>query len=325
MGITLEISDNEDSKWNSRLLESNLGTIYQSKEMKINFENQGFSPKFLKFYDEKGSIIGQLLYSEITTSFDKNKVKQILKRVIKSKTLCQWSYGPIVFDNKYTNEIFSKLGEFLLKKDYCVSGTEHPFLPSRISGLEKKFQFVPWSTFIIDLRLTKDFIYKNIAKHNGRKNIERSIKRKVIVEEINEKSLTDYYQLYVNMQKKAGKPNAYQNFEALLEWWNLFKPLGYSGFLAKRNDEAIGGLLFSYMNDHIIEGGVVRSEIDKQQNLYSQDLIKWNIIEWGIKNKKLYYNFAGFNPQPKSDKEIGIMQYKKKWGGKQYDYWIIKR
>lgn len=324
MAITIEYSDKEDANWNYRLIQSNLGTIYQTKEMKINFENHGFTPKFLKFYDEKGNIVGQLLYSEIERS-STNMVKQILKRVLKLKVLCQWSYGPTIFDKKYSNEIFSKLGELLLKKGYSVSGAEHPFVPGTITELENKFRFVPWSTFIIDLRQPKDFIYNNIEKHNGRKNIERSIKRKVTVEEINEKSLSEYYELYVDMQKKAGKSNDYKNFETLLKWWKLFKPLGYSGYLAKRNNVAVGGLLFSSFNDHIIEGGVVRSEIDREMKLYSQDLIKWKIIEWGIENKKLYYNFAGFNPNPQSGKEIGIMQYKKKWGGKQYDYWIIKK
>jgi len=65
--------------------------------------------------------------------------------------------------------------------------------------------------------------------------------------------------------------------------------------------------------------------MDTEQKLYAQDLIKWKIIEWGIENKKFYYNFAGFNPNPQSEKEIGILKYKKKWGGKKYDYWIIKR
>ena len=31
--ISLEISDNVDKKWNSRLIDSNLGTIYQTKEI----------------------------------------------------------------------------------------------------------------------------------------------------------------------------------------------------------------------------------------------------------------------------------------------------
>ena len=61
--ISLEISDNVDKKWNSRLINSNLGTIYQTKEhgeylFKIN-EN----PQFLKFLSSNGQIIGQLILS----------------------------------------------------------------------------------------------------------------------------------------------------------------------------------------------------------------------------------------------------------------------
>ena len=325
MTITIECADKEDTNWNNRLICSKLGTIYQTKEMKINFQSQGFTPKFLKFYDKKGSVVGQLLYSEITRFAKRKMPKQILNRVLKSKILCKWSNGPIIFDKTYSNEIFSKLGEFLIQRDYSVSGKEHPFAPGTIAELKNQFQFIPWGTFIIDLQQPKDFIYNNIEKHNGRKNIERSIKREVTAEEINEKSLSEYYELYVDMQKKAGKSDDYKNFDALLKWWRLFKPLGYSGYLARKNNVAVGGLLFSFFNDHIIEGGVVRSQMDKEQKLYAQDLIKWKIIEWGIENKKFYYNFAGFNPNPQSEKEIGILKYKKKWGGKKYYYWIIKR
>ena len=38
-----------------------------------------------------------------------------------------------------------------------------------------------------------------------------------------------------------------------------------------------------------------------------------------------YYNLAGFNPYPESEKEKGIFNYKKKWGGKKTDYWIIRK
>jgi lipid II:glycine glycyltransferase (peptidoglycan interpeptide bridge formation enzyme) len=324
MTVRIECTENEDVDWNKRLLGTQLGTIYQSKEMKINSKSQGSTPKFLKFYDENDNIIGQLLYSE-KKRFSKRKItKQILNRVIKSKILCQWSNGPIIFDKSYHNEIFTTLGEFLIEKKYVVSGTEHPFASCKINEFKNKLKFIPWSTFIIDLQIPKDEIYNKIEKHNGRKNIERSIKRNVEVEEINEKSLFDYYELYVEMQKQAGKPNDYKTFDTLLNWWKLFRPIGYSGFLAKRNNIPVGGLLFSFFNGHIIEGGVVRSEIDRELKLYSQDYIKWKIIEWGIENKKHYYNFAGFNPDPQSEKESGILKYKKKWGGKQYDYWLMK-
>jgi len=64
MTVTIECTDKEDTHWNNRLISSKLSTIYQTKEMKINFDNQGFTPKFLKFYDKKGNVVGQLLYSE---------------------------------------------------------------------------------------------------------------------------------------------------------------------------------------------------------------------------------------------------------------------
>ena len=84
-------------------------------------------------------------------------------------------------------------------------------------------------------------------------------------------------------------------------------------------------MFFSYLGKFIIEGGIIRSDEDKKNNLYSQDLIKWKIIEWGIDNKMNFYNLAGFNPNPTSEKEKGILRYKKKWGGEQVLYWLIQK
>ena len=72
------------------------------------------------------------------------------------------------------------------------------------------------------------------------------------------------------------------------------------------------------------EWGVARSSIDYEQKLYSQDLIKWKIIEWGIENKMNWYDLSGINPNPVNSKERGILQYKKKWGGEKVQQWIFK-
>ena len=105
----------------------------------------------------------------------------------------------------------------------------------------------------------------------------------------------------------------------------MLKPIGYSGYLAKKDDVVLGGLMFSSFNKLIIEGGVVRTIEDVNKKLYSQDLIKWNIIEWGIENKMNYYDLAGFNPQPISKKEEGIKRYKEKWGGERRNFWLIRK
>ena len=102
------------------------------------------------------------------------------------------------------------------------------------------------------------------------------------------------------------------------------KPLGYTGFLARKEGKPIGGLLFSYFNKVIVEAGVARSKEDFSENLYSQDLIKWKIIQWGAENNMKYYDLAGYNPHPENEKEKGIKKYKAKWGGENRTYWIIR-
>ncbi len=36
------------------------------------------------------------------------------------------------------------------------------------------------------------------------------------------------------------------DYQATLDWWRRIKPIGYSGFLARKEGKAISGILFSY-------------------------------------------------------------------------------
>lgn len=315
------ISEDPDSEWNRRLENAGLGTIYQSMEWGKIISSLGWKPIFLKFVDSSGKIVGQLLISEITRDVRKGTVgKLIHKMPILKKTICKWTYGPVIFDSSFSSEIYSVLGNFLRSKNCKVSGWQHPLCIDGIKTLEKSFELEPWGTFLIDLHHNKEELFNNIEKRSGRKNIERSVERGVTIEEITEKNLEEYGIL--QSDKSEGEEKV--DLEHLSNWWRTFKPLGYSGFLARKDGVPMGGLLFSYFNKYIIEGGVARSEVDTKNMLYSQDLIKWKIIEWGVDNKMNYYDLAGFNPKPTSKKEEGIYRYKRKWGGKQYDYWILK-
>ena len=188
-----------------------------------------------------------------------------------------------------------------------------------ISSLTKNnFNTKKWGTFMIDLSNSKEQLYQNIQKHSGRKNIERSRKRGVKIEEITETNLEDYFILRSDFREELGIGKA--NFEGFFKKWKKYRSLGYSGFLAKKDEIPIGGLIFSFVDGHIIESGVARSKLDTKENLYSQDLIKWSIIEWGVENNMKWYNLTGFNPNPDSKKEEGILRYKKKWGGNLYEY-----
>ena len=319
--ITMEKSDKADTNWNTRLCNSGFGTIYQSKEYgRVSKES---NKPFLKFVNENGNIVAQLVLNGYSKFENRIGMKaQILKRMPRlKKNFFQWSYGPIIFDTNYSDSVYSALGNFLLSKNAIIPGWQHAMCTDGISGLRNKFYLRKWSTYIIDLSKNKDEIYQNISKHSGRKNIDRSIRRGVEIEEIDDDNLQEYAEFY-HSNKNLGISKK-TNIESIFVWWNRWKPLGLSGFLAKKNDVPISGMLFSFFNKHIIEGGITISDMDRKENLYSQDLIKWKIIEWGLENKMKYYNLAGFNPVPKTEKEEGILRYKQKWGGKKFDFWWI--
>jgi len=321
--ISLRIEEKPDPNWDKRLLKSDLATIYQTKEWASIVSNLGRKPLFLNFLNDRSEIIGQNLVIISSRLNKRTLMRKILKKILSEKMLkYSWSYGPIIFDKNYSSEIYGTLANFLILKKCKISGTEHPLSQGNILPFKNSFNVIKWSTFLIDLTKTKEELFKNIDKHSGQKNIERSKNRGVLIEEICEESLRDYVML-VNKAKKALEKETVDYDHVLLSW-KLLKPLGYSGFLAKKDGKPIGGLLFSFLNGHIIEAGVVRSKEDTENNLYSQDLIKWKIIEWGVDNKMKYYNLAGVNPQPKSKKEEGILRYKKKWGGTKYDYWLMR-
>lgn len=321
--INLEVKSEADLSWNRRLFDSGLGTNRQSVETGIRFVQTQKFPYFLTFTDEVGNIIGQLLISTFDRFSQKSTSKKFLGKLMsKNKTMCQWEYGPIIFDKTFSSQIYEKLGEYFLAKKFFVTGWQHPLSTDGISVLKNKFNLIPWSTFMIDLSKPLDVIYKNIDKKSGQKNISRSENRGVTIEEISEHNLSDFLELRNDMKEKQGVDSS--SLETFSEWWKLMKPLGLSGYLARKNNEAVGGLLFSFAGKHIIEIAVARSELDTKEKLYSQDLIKWNIIKWGHENKIKYYNLAGFNPNPQNDKERGIFNYKKKWGGIQMNYFGIK-
>ena len=267
---------------------------------------------FLKFLDSKGNVVGQLLASHYSLLDNRGIKGKFLKKLISTKKeMCEWSNGPVIFDHKYDSEIYIELEKFLLKNNWKVNGVTDPLFSGNVGVLKKNFSIKKWATFLIDLKKSKNELYNAISKHSGRKNIERSIKRGVVVEEIkDENALNEYNHLRNEMRKKVGKPT--RKFEQVKQRWESFKPLGISGMIARKNNQVIGGLAFTYFNGQIIEGGVARSDLDYKEKLYSQDLIKWRIIEWGVNNKMDYYNLAGFNPNPLSSKEIGIKKYKEK-------------
>jgi lipid II:glycine glycyltransferase (peptidoglycan interpeptide bridge formation enzyme) len=328
--IKIESSDSPNSDWNKYLQTSELGTIYQTKEYASYIKSRLKSkPKFLRFYTNNDKLVGQLLLFQsfkgrglITKSFGRgllfsymSKLQPILPK------FNFWSYGPIIFNQNYATEISESFGNLLNSWKSPFKGILHPLDHS--FDFPKKFNFEKkkTSTFIIDLKQDTDSIFKKTNKHSVQKNIKRSIERGVKITQIkSEKDLLIYYQLQKNYRQK----NKIQSYEKadILEGFKYLSPLGYNGFIAWYDENPICAISFSYFNNYINESGIARSTIDSEQKLYSQDLLRWNIITWGKANNCRFYDMSGIKPENRNTKEEGIFRNKQKWGGTQIDYWI---
>jgi len=309
------ISDECPDDWNQELTKNKTGNIYNTAEYAQYANNWlDWSPLYFRIIDKKGIILLQVImyhYSPKSKKFPK-LFRPLIKKL---KSSIRWQYGPM------TNS-FNSLPYFL---DYLKNqkksfyGILHPLLETNSIN----FQKTKWSTFLIDLSKSENELYDNMDKNSAQKNISRAIKRGVKLEIISKKNLNDYYDLVKNSRISLGLD--YGTFEEMSDMWDLLERVGYSGFIAKLDDIPVGGLGFSFFNNYINEWGVARSQLDYDKKLYSQDLIKWEIMKWGVKNKMNWYDLSGVNLNPSNKKEEGILRYKKKWGGLQKDYWILSR
>jgi len=312
---SVDCNDSPPYDWKEFLLKSDTGTIQNTAEYAEYAEKwHGWKPQFFRLLDSKGNVTLQNLLFEYNRNLRRipfpirNMVRQFYK-------MLRWNYGPVTT----TQDSLIFFFDYIRTIKRQIYGITHPFsiLP------EIKLEKVRWATFLIDLRKTKEELYDSLEKNSARKNIERSIKRNVTIEEITAKSVDEYYTLLKNYKDPEGK--GHTNPDEMHDFWRMLKGVGFSGFLTRKEGIPTGGLMFSFFNKYINEWGVARSQIDVEQKLYSQDLIKWKIIEWGVENGMNWYDLSGINPNPSSKKEEHLLRYKKKWGGKQYDLWIIRK
>jgi len=329
--VTLEIQEQPNSQWNSHLKDSEYGTIFQTKEYGSYIQSRLKSkPIYLKFY-EKNELVSQLLVfqnykgsKKISKWFGRGHIYSFALRTSLLPKYIYWTFGPVIFNKHYQKEILETLGNFLAKQKVKFSGSSHPLQSEYI--FPSKFNFIKeqQSTFIIDLKEGLEKILKKTHKNSVQKNIKRSEERGVTITEINSKQdLMVYYQLQKDFRIQ-NKMTPYLKND-ITEGFSLLQPLGYVGFLAWNQKNPIGAISFSFFNGYIHESGIARSRIDTEKNLYSQDLLRWKIIEWGVKNNCRYYDLSGVKSNNLSMKEEGIFRNKKKWGGVQYNYWMYRK
>ena len=326
--INIEISQYPDSSWNKRLMNTEFGAYCQTTEFaKYVKLHRKVQPKFVKFFTESDELVGQLLLFQYNKGQKRlgekigrgklfSHVVKLLRFLPKS---CYWSHGPIIFNLNYTNDIFDLLGNYLLKSNFKFQCTSHTLNSNFKFSNSFNFKSKDNHTFIINLQDNIDQIFKNTEKNSVQKNISRSKERGVKITQINSHDdILVYYNILKKFRKDNDLPPYY--YDDVVTGFKITKEAGVKGFLAWHDDLPVGGIIITTFNGYINESGIARTQKDYDEKLYSLELLRWKIIEWGIENKCKYYDLSGVEINNNDPKKLGIHRNKKKWGGKLVAY-----
>ena len=161
-------------------------------------------------------------------------------------------------------------------------------------------------TFRIDLTKGESELWKGMNK-KSRNSLRKSMKTGVEIKEVDEEGLKQYYDLYLDTQKRHGSPP--HSFDFFLNVYDAFKPAGLLQMtLAVYDDKPIAGVMVFCFKDKLYWFGNVIDR--KYANLNPTNLLLWRTIQFGMKS-----NFRVFDLGQTRKKERGVYHFKSGWGG----------
>lgn len=164
-----------------------------------------------------------------------------------------------------------------------------------------------WNTSYIDLHQSINSIIDNADKTQVKNILKRNRKKGINIRNVvTSDNILEYYKML--------KPDySFAKFS-----YNLKSKYRYS-LMALLDKIPIGFLSFIAYNGIIQEQGIAHKRI---KGIYPIDTLRLHGMLLGKTLNCNYYDLAGFNPKPETQKEIGIARNKKKWNGIEMTYYL---
>lgn len=323
MNFTVKISTKINEKeWNNNLAQSSASTVYQTYNwQKLYHEAFNSKPIFIYVINNDGNIVGQLacLIHEKMLWEDANILSKKIGRALKLSTSLWWYHGPIIHDRDNRNQILSIILSSVDKiakenKVVNIRGISSPLDEQFPIEVFQRFGYNSESrlTFIIDLNQNIDDLYNSLKK-DTRYYIRKSEKEGFEFETSKDmEGLIKLQDLKIAAKKREGKkPILDRKFYK--KHWQIMHNNGFEEILiAKDKDEIFGTILTLFFNGNMIQHALANSP---KKDLVGT-FLTWNTIKWAQKMKFRTFDFAGVDPNPKTEKEKGIYFYAAKFGGK---------
>lgn len=227
--------------------------------------------------------------------------------------------GPIFIDNEHGVAAVSKLLQYYTEiiKDDVLYSRIYPLndITQIIPSIEEDgYEYGDRENYLINLDRSVDEIRRDIHKPR-RKNINRSTKKGVKIEEITEKDLVPifYHLLAETYTTRKIRLEDINFFEGIFDV--LVRQKKAKFFLAKYEGEYIATRLVLTYKGVIYDWHAGSDK--KFLSLYPNDLIVWHILKWGSENGFHTFDFGGAD---ESNGKSGWAEFKRRFGGKLVNY-----
>jgi lipid II:glycine glycyltransferase (peptidoglycan interpeptide bridge formation enzyme) len=307
-------------QWRTFVDEHPKGNIFHTPEMFQVFQHtKGDVPELWAALDA-GEILA--LFVPVHISLRKGVLRRLTTRTV--------SFGSVL---SVPGQRGDQALMQLLQVYKASSGRQSLFTETRnlspLNGLckvleEQGFAYEDHLNYLIDLDRPAEAVFQGIGKRT-RRNIKSGLQKALVtVEEVNEQAgLVDCYRLLAATYQAAHVPLTDRSlFEAALQ---ILGPKGMVRFLVARIGDQPAATSIELLYKDVIYGWY--GGTDRTQARFApNELVTWNILEWGAEHGYRTYDFGGAG---KPDQKYGVRDFKAKFGGQLVCYgrnvWIPNR
>ncbi len=303
--IVYGVDSIDNTLWEDFVKNHYEGSVFQMPQMYRVFEaTHNYNPVVVGCVDESGSIKAIMLGVRICNG--KGIICKLSARVI------VWG-GPLVKNNDRacTAKIVKAFSDRV--KNECVYA-EIRNLYAVDDEIKKVFGslgfgYNPHLNIVVDLKEEEDILFNKLASAK-RRNVKKGISKGLGFDEIeNKKELHLAYDILKEVYGKTEVPLSH--FSLFKAVFDILAPVNLCKFYKVKHDDKIAGIMVVLIfNDRMYEWYV-----GSKKEFYAfrpNEFLVWNTILGAKKEGLHFFDFGGAG---ESDKEYGVRDFKKGFGG----------
>lgn len=291
-------------KWNEFVKSHPHGNAFQSPEMfEVYLSAKYYEPIIVVCLDERKDIQGLIL------SVIQREYKGILGKLSSRSVI--WGAPLIKNDNNEILDLLLKSYNEVVRKKAVYTQIRNLWDTEKYKNIFEKngYNYEDHLNILIDLTKSEDELWSEIYSRR-RSQINKSERQGVSIRIFDEPHLIEEsHNILLDVYKRAKLP--LPDKEYFLEANKALGAKGYLKFFGAFKNEKLIGVMYLLCYGNRTYEWYIGSYFDYMK-IHPNDLIIWEIFRWGKENNFEIFDFGGAG---RPDREYGVREYKKKFGG----------